>query len=500
MATSPILKSSKTNSTYNIKTGELSNGPTVYAPNTVLRNTDAQNQVLANANPQAFDVAANMAGFSNFPVSQSNIPSVVPVSGLSATPVNLMPTQVPTAAVGGIAALGQQALSVQDQFLQQQQAQLASQQNQVTTQQNGIADVYTRLFGQANRNEDIYKDLGVDDAQKAVNNYTSQIEQEQLANRRQIEELQKNPNGMTAQALSATTQEVNRKSLSQQADLAVLQGAAARNFDAVSSAADRKIAAETEGLKLELQARQFFYQENKEDYNKTEQRIYEQQNKKIETEIKNKENGQKMIVEAVSFGAPNAVIQQAQAAYNNGASPTEIARIIGTYTPAGLAAQTERLQQQNIRSQIAERQQAGNAAGTINGKPQNATQATANTYANRLAEANVTLDTLGGKFTGVGTAIGNVLGGLVPNFLKGGDRQAVEQAQKNFVTAILRRESGASIAPTEFQTAAEIYFPQPGDKPEVVQQKAITRNSAINNFYKEANAFRPVLPGQIIQS
>lgn len=132
---------------------------------------------------------------------------------------------------------------------------------------------------------------------------------------------------------------------------------------------------------------------------------------------------------------------------------------------------------------------------TLTGKPQNATQAAANSYANRLAESNTVINNLGGLFTGV-LAFGNYL----PNALQSGDRQAYEQAKSNFVTAILRRESGAAISPTEFSTAEKQYFPQAGDKPSTIAQKEVARNTVINNFYREANVARPVLPGDIIQS
>lgn len=358
MATDPILRSSRTNSTYNINTKQVSNPDTPVGWDAVTYN----NFKAANPNlePNAQDTSMMLNAGA---VSQSNIPSVVPVTGLSSTPVNLMPTQVPTAAVGGIAALGGQALSVQDQFMQQQNALLQQQQGQVTQQQNGLTDVYNRIFGQADRNEDIYKDLKVDEAQQAVNNYTSQIEQEQLANRRQIEELQKNATGMTAQALSATSQEVNRKSLSAQADLAVLQGAAARNFDAVASAADRKIQAETESLQMELDARKFFYQENKDDYNKTEQRLYEQQNRKIEQEIKNKEDSYKVIVDAVAQGAPASLIQEAQALYNQGADPVQIVQKLGRYSTNYVEAQIKKEQLNALRTPSSS---GGSGGGTSN--------------------------------------------------------------------------------------------------------------------------------------
>lgn len=140
--------------------------------------------------------------------------------------------------------------------------------------------------------------------------------------------------------------------------------------------------------------------------------------------------------------------------------------------------------------------QTANLPGyTATGKPQTATQASANTYADRMSQAETTLATLGGNFTG-----GLSFGGSLPNILQSGDRQAYEQAKRNFITAILRRESGAAISPTEFDTAEKQYFPVAGDKPNVVKQKEDSRNLVINSFYREAGVNRPVLPGSIIES
>ena len=112
-----------------------------------------------------------------------------------------------------------------------------------------------------------------------------------------------------------------------------------------------------------------------------------------------------------------------------------------------------------------------------------------------MSESNIVIDSIGSKFAGAFS-----VGGFLPNFLQSGDRQAFEQAKRNFVTAVLRRESGAAISPTEFATEELKYFPQPGDRPSTITQKEKARNTAINNLYREANVTRPVLPGQIIES
>ena len=144
----------------------------------------------------------------------------------------------------------------------------------------------------------------------------------------------------------------------------------------------------------------------------------------------------------------------------------------------------------------AELNATGNQYGTLDGKPQNGTQALVNGYANRLLEADKIIDTVGDLFTGKSSTFG----ALLPSMFQNAERQQFEQSKRNFINSVLRRESGAVIADTEFENADKQYFPQPGDTPEVVKQKAENRNTVINNFYYEANVPRPVFAGDIIES
>lgn len=87
--------------------------------------------------------------------------------------------------------------------------------------------------------------------------------------------------------------------------------------------------------------------------------------------------------------------------------------------------------------------------------------------------------------------IGEGLGGVVnalPSALGGpnANQQRAEQAQRNFVNAILRQESGAAIGAGEFENARKQYFPQPGDTPEVIAQKAANRRTAIAGLARSA--------------
>ena len=96
----------------------------------------------------------------------------------------------------------------------------------------------------------------------------------------------------------------------------------------------------------------------------------------------------------------------------------------------------------------------------------------------RSGEANQILSELEQE----GTQLRNALAGALPfgNYMQTTQGQQYEQAQRNFVNAILRQESGAAIGPAEFDSAKLQYFPQPGDLPEVVAQKKANRETAVN--------------------
>lgn len=137
---------------------------------------------------------------------------------------------------------------------------------------------------------------------------------------------------------------------------------------------------------------------------------------------------------------------------------------------------TEQAQRANIYSQIESRNAPASA------KPPTQDQLKVAGYKDRLVESNKIIADIGGKFTGKDS----FLAGLLPNFLKSSDRQSFDQAQRNFINAVLRRESGASISPEEFDNAKKQYFPQPGDTQNTVQQKASNRQTVISSFIRES--------------
>lgn len=87
---------------------------------------------------------------------------------------------------------------------------------------------------------------------------------------------------------------------------------------------------------------------------------------------------------------------------------------------------------------------------------------------------------------GTGAQRTEVLGIGIPNRLKSSQVQQQEQAERSFINAVLRRESGAAISNTEFASGEKQYFPRGGDSPEVLKQKAENRALAINGFKQES--------------
>lgn len=64
--------------------------------------------------------------------------------------------------------------------------------------------------------------------------------------------------------------------------------------------------------------------------------------------------------------------------------------------------------------------------------------------------------------------------------------QVGDQARRDFLNAQLRRESGAVIGPSEFDSGQKQYFPEYADKEDVLLNKAASRKQAIYNMYVSA--------------
>jgi hypothetical protein len=112
-------------------------------------------------------------------------------------------------------------------------------------------------------------------------------------------------------------------------------------------------------------------------------------------------------------------------------------------------------------------------------------QGKATAYAARMQNADQTINDLIASGTKTPSIASQIPGGL-GNLVSTPKQQKMEQAQRDFVNAVLRQESGASISPAEFDNARRQYFPQIGDSADVIAQKAKNRAIAIAGMKTQA--------------
>jgi hypothetical protein len=143
------------------------------------------------------------------------------------------------------------------------------------------------------------------------------------------------------------------------------------------------------------------------------------------------------------------------------------------------------------------------------GKPLTEAQGNSVAFGARAVEANriaTDLENQGVRNTGaIRTAVGGIAGmtpfvgeqleqgvrstfNVLPSVAGGpsAEQQQTEQARRNFVSAVLRKESGAAIGVDEYKNEERKYFPQAGDTDVVIKQKQKARELAIEALKAQA--------------
>lgn len=237
------------------------------------------------------------------------------------------------------------------------------------------------------------------------------------------------------------------------------------NITLAEQTADRTVQREFADEEAELERLSFEYTENKDDLEKADKKgadqlaLYLDERKRVLADQKEERKGALALAQAAAVnGAPNSVVSRiAQAS-----TQEEALSIAGSwlYTPP--------------------------SGGSGTGQSYTQGELTAQGFADRVSEASAIIDEVGNQFTGAFSGIASWL----PNKLKSDDRQRFEQAQRNFINAVLRRESGAAIGESEFKSAALQYFPQSGDSAAVLEQKRRNRQTVLQSLQREGGAIQ----------
>jgi hypothetical protein len=121
-----------------------------------------------------------------------------------------------------------------------------------------------------------------------------------------------------------------------------------------------------------------------------------------------------------------------------------------------------------------------------------ANQTSAAGYAMRMQSSGDIIDKITAENSpaaGWGGAIQTAIpSNVLTNWAKTSAYQQLEQAQRDFVNAVLRRESGAVINPSEFINAQKQYFPMPGDSAKVLEQKKANRDMTLKGVVSSAGS------------
>jgi hypothetical protein len=129
-------------------------------------------------------------------------------------------------------------------------------------------------------------------------------------------------------------------------------------------------------------------------------------------------------------------------------------------------------------------------------------QGAAEQFGNRMENAEKSFSKVSTEGLGLSGAAQGAAGAVpvLGNFMKTENFQKMEQSKREWVTALLRKESGAAIGKDEYRQYDQQFFPQPGDGPGVVAQKAEARRVAVEAMKKSAGPGYKAPAGNTTQS
>ena len=114
-------------------------------------------------------------------------------------------------------------------------------------------------------------------------------------------------------------------------------------------------------------------------------------------------------------------------------------------------------------------------------------------YATRASGSLPVIDALEQSLMSYGEyAAGSLPAGL-GNYLQSEDYQVAQNAGKEYLASILRKDTGAAVTPSEEKLYGDIFLPRPGDKPATLQRKRQARGLALE-------AIKAGMPANAIES
>lgn len=380
----------------------------------------------------------------------------------------------------------------------------------LSQERSSLIDQYKQqaglLEGMAPDAQAIREAQGVTTNTKLVKDIADQI----LAARTQtdVQKLQKgNLGGITTGMAQNIDQEAERnlavKNLTLGAQLAAAQG----NLALAEDNANRAIEAKYAPIEARINNLKSYLEMNKEELIRVDKKAYEKQTAMLNAKMKDVEEQkagaealQKIVVNAASQGAPSSLITRAQGAKNAMEAAAILKEYAGDYYKTQLLKsqiQTEKAQQAKYYADAARIK----AETGVNNIPLTATAIKSQTDLQKavstmkLTEGNGKALAFAQRAINADKALTERLKTYDPTtvfseagrFLETDNAKAFKRDMADFITAVLRKESGATITEDEFDRFIPIYSPQGVfTNKKDIEQTNEKRQGAINALISEA--------------
>lgn len=409
---------------------------------------------------------ANNAGVAQTPVSPSLDMSQIEQAG------NIQPApDIPRTSANIINSIAQAPSAVGDDTA-------------VRQTEDEFSSLVKRMRGRSAAEAELTEDVGIPEIERQIRDIGTDIQMKRAALTAGLVDQEGRP--IAQNFITGRQAQMQRIAAAEAEGLFALQSAVQGQLTTAQGAVERALNARFAPIQEEIEIQKELLSIRKEQMTRDQQKRAEERQafltrleSQVEQAKEREERGYNAINTAITNGFDVAKGSKLMTDITNGnISPEEAIAQLGQFAGDVWGNTIKRLQVAKLQQDI----KAGQDTGTGGGKPLTASQSAALGYGERLLQSSLIIDEIGNDFTGVASRFA----GWLPGGLKSEDRQRFEQAQRNFVNSVLRRESGAAISPEEFESAQLQYFPQPGDKQGVLIQKKQNRDLVTKNILREA--------------
>lgn len=275
------------------------------------------------ASAQGLEAAANFSG----------IPNTITSSDLAGNPrpYTIPQIQTPTTAAGlsGLATSISESTKEANALQAEQEAKLAEAESQKQSTRSRLEGLFGGIKDVLSSRATEEEAAGIAQKTQKVTDVSNQIDALDRAELNEIRALDNQP--ITLQDKQQRINDIQRQYAFQKADLALIQSAANKDLATAQSIVDRKIQMALEPLQLEYDFVKDFYEENKSDFDKEDQRAFELKIKELETTRNQEQQLQETIgslqLSAAQQGADVSIIQ----AIGRAKSQSEAIQAAGVY-------------------------------------------------------------------------------------------------------------------------------------------------------------------------